>query len=488
MDVNLSHSINQPWWEKRPSRLLFVAGIVGLSVLSFLLRLQAFSQTAFANGWDSYFYIIQVKSFLEEGQMHSTDRSFIYPFFIGLQWLVGDYEWSFKLGSALLAGLFTLVSSIFIWRRTASVSAILLVCAFLCFSPHLTYFASQYPKNLLGLVFFVGMLIFLFEERWMETLVFLVLCFFGHRMAFGLGVISLLVVASAKLPWKHWAVKAGIGLVVVVFIAGFFVRGLLSLYDLERFRGMLSAEIHWMPWTFYQAFGVEKMSWFWRVEFILGHLILLWISIQFLRKPNVVLGCLLALQFLLLFPLWKFSFDGMGYRLFLVVPLLWPLAFVSIRLNCFVSIGLSALFLIVASLSWKSYQPLKHDPPYALYQKVSEKSPVDKVELVIAHKALAEYFTFKTGVDALPWLPEYPLEKDKLWRITNGVDWTWLKNQAGPENRDKLKRLSVNYVWIREDVYQEVISKMGEGDVFYSEVRSWRNPYEVRPMYLLKGR
>jgi hypothetical protein len=58
-------------------------------MVSALLRFRALSVTPFANGWDSYFYLVQLKSWVEQGRMHSPEASLFYPYLRLFQALQG---------------------------------------------------------------------------------------------------------------------------------------------------------------------------------------------------------------------------------------------------------------------------------------------------------------------------------------------------------------------------------------------------------------
>ncbi len=93
--------------DKTPHSTLFFFLLAGLAIASALLRFWAFSQTPYANGWDSYFYLVQLKSLEETGRMHSPEASLIYPYLRLFYWMTGDYVLGMKVGTAILAGIFT---------------------------------------------------------------------------------------------------------------------------------------------------------------------------------------------------------------------------------------------------------------------------------------------------------------------------------------------------------------------------------------------
>jgi len=83
--------------------------LFALAALSALLRFWALDQTPFANGWDSYFYLVQLKSLEETGRMHSPEASLIYPYLRLFYWITGDYVLGIKTGVAVLCGIWVAV-------------------------------------------------------------------------------------------------------------------------------------------------------------------------------------------------------------------------------------------------------------------------------------------------------------------------------------------------------------------------------------------
>jgi len=100
--------------------------VLVLFCLSFLFRYLALQQTTYANGWDAYFYLIQIKSWIEEGTMHSSDSSLIYPLMRVIDWFSDGYVLSFKLTSAFLASTLVVLVYFFGKKTTSYGTTILL--------------------------------------------------------------------------------------------------------------------------------------------------------------------------------------------------------------------------------------------------------------------------------------------------------------------------------------------------------------------------
>ena len=142
---------------------------------------------------------------------------------------------------------------------------------------------------------------------------------------------------------------------------------------------------------------------------------------------------------------------------------------------------LTCVFFALSFFSWKNYQPQKHDAPYEKYAYLTEQSFAilknQNAELVIAHNALAEYFTFTTGLDAMPWLPEYTIETDKLWRIATTVRMPILRKYLSEQELESVQRIGVSYYLMQEKVWQKFQANLLEHNEsgVLDEINDWRN-------------
>lgn len=509
----------------RPIRLLTAAGLI-VGVASALLRFQAFSQSPYANGWDGYFYLVQIRAWVETGRMHSPEASLIYPLLRFWLWCTGDYVLMYQCCAAALAGIFT---AVVLWMALSRPRAWLLG-SWALFSPQLTYFAAQYPKNLLGLVLllaFIGSLPRITAQqkpvRFILPFILLIFNYFGHRMTFGLAVVYLLTWGLLSLKtvtgWRMINGKslALAGLAIGLFaVAGSLWPGLPQVADLGRLAGGWQWPPQFAPWSFISQFGQERLSSWWLLEivavtaFFLFELVKTgWIALRrgkAIRQPDKQ-HALLLLCALLLFPFAAWSFTSAAYRFWLVFMLLAPLTWAVGNQNPaqdssyfqqrdrWPYLGVSIVLSIAAFFSWKSYLPARHDPNYALFARVTGHT-ADRLglpscsnppELVIAHNALAEFFTFTTGLDAMPWLPEYPIDSARLWRIAAGMHLPTVRYFAGADQAERVQPLSSNYCLLPESVWQHCLTRArAEGDsVYLAAATGWLNPSRERPKWLL---
>lgn len=431
--------------------------------------------------------------------MHSSDQSLIYPLLRVVNWFSGDYIAAYKMTAALLAGLLTWGMYQVAIRWSQSMYVALLIGSISLFSPHLTYFAAQYPKNLLGFVFLLWLIASLKERTSYSALVYWILNFFGHRLTFGLATIFAL----------GWSIRNFLSIkkVIILLITGgflfglsFVIPGLPNLTDIQRFEGLLSSDIQWAPYSFIKTFGAEdRIAIPWLTEIIIASLVY-FLSIPFLVQVEKrwLLWTLFGISSLLLFPFFTWDLTGMAYRFFLIYILLAPL-FIPLLLKVnqdkitkVTLVFISLLLMLGSSYSYKSYQPAKHDAAYAKYAKLTEKSMEylnpDSTALVIAHNALAEYFTFTTEIDALPWNPEYEILPTKLWRIATDIRQSEMGYYLSENELQQVHKIGIRYFLLPDYLWQKILQKATTAgdDFLLKKLNTWRNPHRIRPAFLLK--
>lgn len=474
-----------------------------IAVLTTITTFVSLSQTVYANGWDSYFYLIQIKSWVEEGAMHSSDLSFIYPLMLVCFKIVGSYLLSFKLTASLLAGAVCGLSGVTVYRWSSKKSLALIVAALLCFSPHLSYVAAQYPKNLLGVCFFLLLCIFGDVKRRYILLPLLLLNFFGHRMTAVLAFLYSIALFVQEFKYAKQLLIVGISF-LLLFIASIYIPGILSPLDFERFQGILSPTFQFPFTAFLNSFGSHNIDALWKGELFLytvGFMLLL-LVLPFIKKTeqHKKRTAFMLTMLILILPIYKWTIDGAALRFYLIFILLAPLALVYIdtlgkpKFQRWVAAVVVPLLCTIQFTTKAGYTPQKHDPSYTTYdlmtQRVLQKVPAEEIELIIGHKSLAEYFTFTTGIDVLPWEVEYEVAPEKLWRIATDIELQTLYYYSNEEDHDRIYRLGVNYFFMPDYVWKSVLKKAAQDEdlELLERVKSWRNPHVVRPAYLLKNK
>jgi len=500
------------------------------------------ARTDHPSGRDGYYYLVQMKSLEEEGEMHSPEYSPVYLPLLVLRSITGDYTAAYRMGAVLFKVLFVL--SVYSFAKSVVGSARnkagdragwipLLAAALSAASPSLNYFFTQFPKNMLGFAMFLYFAAAVTAtgrrarndagRRWRlaAALLLFTVTFFTHRFAAVLSLLFLaiyLVPASARVVGRLF--KGGRGyrrllysaalaalLLVVILLAAHRLPLAPSIADLQRVTGDLSLSPIFVPASFMEHFGSFRMSLTWRIElFAVPLFCFLSLLMLLLRRkeftgmgpayPAVVLVSMTGL-----FPFLTFSLTGIAYRLLFATLLLWPL----VLLPC---IGMvldkllkplwapGAVFLLLAAFSFitnGTYDPEIHDPPWDCYRELAgeiiQALDGEEHELIVAHGALAEMITFAFGEDALPWSPEEEFQRDRVWRVTAGVLGDEISYYLSPEVAETLFiDLRGDYGLLREDAWEDFLQAISDDPVMMHAVDNWRNPMEMRPSYLVGDR
>ncbi len=499
--------------------------------------------------------------------MHSPEYSLVYLPVIALHAITGDYVASYKISAVLIKTLFVfsvyaLTLSLLRARKpidgidsnNSSFFTALLAAALSATSPSLNFFFTQFPKNLLGfalLFFFISSVYRTSRIRQNRTLsgghflagtagtvLLLAATYFTHRFSAVLSLFFLMLFflpSLKRLPchlratrkqsedsnpasWLRKHIRKAILLISLIFLI--LLSGKLSLalsfYDLEVITDNLSHTPIFVPVSFVQTFGSEKLTTAWTIEIFLACVLpVLTVSLLLCRKRFNFLRLgreyyiLIIISLAGLFPFFKFSLTGLSYRLLYATLLIFPLLCVPFiyhgiqkimelttdkkrqRLES-MPVLLFVLLLISSIYTGRSYNPEIHDPPYGFYRELAEESISAladiEFELIIAHKALAEIITYTWEVDALPWAPEDYFPRERVWRITAGILRDEVAMYLSPELADRyFFSLSRDYALMREDHWEAFLQSIANEPVMLDAVHTWRNPMEQRPAYMRKA-
>lgn len=453
--------------------MILGAGI--LFLLSFLLRWWSYTQTEFANGWDSYFYLDQLKSLIETGKLHSFKISALYPILYTIHLLSNDYVLTYKICACLFVSTFVLISTILVWRNTNNFWLTMLVGSFFLFSGHLTFFGAQYLKNMLALNFLLLLFLSFSNKKWGVTILFLISCLLTHKV---IGLIALVFLSYCFLI-KYLKLILADYIKLPLLVIGTW-GGILLLMLNTSFSAELNFSPIFLPFKLFNQYSLD-LGPFWKIEFVFVSL--LFIALVFYRRKKLdnVLLSILGVIFFLCFPFLKWDLQGISLRFSLLFLLLAPLIVLLLKkINKFILIAFSLLFFTVSFWSWKTYNPATQDPNYAFYKTLSERIEpqlkILKPELVIAHKSLAEYLSFTLNQDVLPWaIPDKKIS-DKTWRLGYG-----LSKQSLNFYQVEAISLPGQYFLIKEINWNVLMLNLKQtAPGTYKQLYNWRNPYKVR--------
>ena len=505
--------------------------------------------TEYANGWDGYYYLVQIRSFTETGVMHSPEYSLVYVPMLIVHYITGDSMAASKISAVIIKLMFvlsvfflslTILRSAHQEKREGAFFTALLIAAVSSASPSLNYFFLQFPKNLMGFsfFFFFAACVLGVKGRLQQggrgvhygiagSLLLFLAAFFTHRFTAVLSLLFLvlflasysrdLIVRLSSGGKALWITLSAIIFLVIVLLVSNTVPLAPSFRDMERITGDLAPVPVFVPAAFIEIFGIHRLNTEWIIEIVTAA-VLPMVTLLLLpwgkRFSFLVLGrgyrILVLISLIGLFPFLEFSLTGLSYRLFFGTLLMLPIIgipYLQLAAEKWLIPSFSSgkparkglpvfVLLSVTALSFytgRSYRPEIHDPPYALYEEIAENARIalDGVEfdLVIAHRALAEFITYTYQVDALPWAPEEYFKRDRVWRITAGILRDEVSYYLSPETADHFfVRLGGDYGLLREDQWETFVERVSDDPVMMEAVETWRNPLEVRPEFLVGNR
>ncbi len=258
-------------------------------------------------GMSSNFITHAIISLIPDEFKKFSFSKFTLIFLILLSKIFGDYILSYKIGSALLSSFYIL--SVYFLSKKLIFSALLskekisyekstsnknklisiFITTFVLFSPSLTFFTSQFPKNLMGILFYNIFLIALISKKeifykkqkfsfnffWQFKYILLtfILCFIAHRFAAGIAIItiSFTFLLYLIITKKYKLIIIGVALAGVTILFSIFFPGTLHLSDLERFKGLFTSNIQLATLSFTKIMGYKNISitWYFELYFLL---------------------------------------------------------------------------------------------------------------------------------------------------------------------------------------------------------------------------
>lgn len=463
---------------------------------TFACHFARLSQSPFASGWDAYFYLVQVKAMVEEGSMHSPDISPVYLLLKWIYLICGDYELAFQLLCAGLTGLFTSLVCLLAFQHSRSWWIAGLLGLWFVSSSSLAYFGANFPKNLLGINF---MLVLFWAStsryKWLQVPA-LVLSAVSHRLT---AVLSIVFLGCKRLNVRTLFLLLGIGGLILLLAS--LVPGLIHWSDLKRFDFV--ALPHFPAWSFVELLDLWHTQPLWIIEIVLVNVLLVWMGWTLLVRKSIDptqlpwFRSLFFLTLLLSFPFLEMSSTSMGYRFFLTSLLIIPLFGIAwlMKQGLWVKGSLTIILLLGSIFAQFHIEPQKFDPDYAYYDSLSGKTGKalldSEAELIIAHNGLAEVVTFQNSIDAMPWVPEYEMEPNALYRIAFGIEAFEIKAVLGRDLKAPFQRLDLFYLLLLEEDWREftnTVKEIGEDKELLERIYAWENPSRKRPAFLLRNK
>ncbi len=454
---------------------IWVIGLL-LALFSFIITWLVLNKTHHANGWDGYYYVMQIHTFFRDGVMHASDRSLFYSFLIGLSYVCPNEVITVKIGTSILSMLFTVICFSIVlnkynWKIATFISIITIV------SPMATFFAIQFPKNLMGICFLLIFMSMIDQDNYKWAIVFFIGSFLIHRSS---AVIALLYICNIQIGifFRYKVITViSIILIFLIIISSLFMKGTIHWSDLMRFKDSFNIRPQIAFYSFYDIWN-SKINLMWIIELILAFIGIVVYTYNSIKTRKNYLW--IFIMIILLFPFFKLDTSTIGYRLFLVAYMLFmtsvfPDILLVIKDKMFMTVGI--LLLLMFPFTYQSYVPSFFDLPYDNYMAISLiVKQKKKHSLVIAHKGLKEILVLK-GIEAINWNLLDTINTD---RIIHGMTFYELKKLNYKEYLGNGYFITTNKDW-------QHFCKLEHSQNVKNKIYSWANPYQTKPYFLRKG-
>jgi len=484
--------------------------LVAATLLWWLFR--AFESDV-ADGFDGYYYVMQLAHLNRTGTFHSPDFNLFYLPLLAANWFLPPLQ-AYKTAVAF-SGLLYSAGWFRVFRTRLDLPESLVMSLLVLVLPLSTFFALQFPKNLLGLAVLLFLVAARLSGKTVETLVCLPLLFFSHRLAFVLGSAFLLCeFLLTKIDKKKTALygvmAAAAALCVLAFLvfAHHLFPGIVSIHDLVRIaESGTDLFSYWGPVSFLSYWELWRQP-AWLADFALMHAglaIAVYSLLAISHRPQKVFA---LLPLALLLPIWSFSAGSLGYRLslngwalasgllFMSVPSMIP---GKLRTLFYADNPLSSkrlhplayacvLLLLTGLASLSGYDHQRFNPPVALYKEIALRADRalqgTHTDLIIAHQGIKEQIITLTERDALNWKPD--TQSPHTWRIMANVPDYALLRYLSREEASSLQALAAGYYLIQEAVFDRFIERLraDKQDSLLRSIDTWQNPLRQKPSFL----
>ncbi len=496
----------------RKNGWLFLSGVMALLVV-FFVRLSMLQKSDEPAGLDGYYYALQAKSLVQTGQLENPGFESGFYLCALSSAICADAILGCKIWASIASALFCLGCGLLTYFVCKNFFAAVLVFLLSAVSPSAVTLSINYINNLTGLVFFCFFAVCvysLFEKNHdfgkrktavllILAFIFLALCFFTHLVPFVycLAFVFALFMAKGGFSKKKVAVflksakgKVIFGAAVLLFALAFIF---LAIHEKARFSSMFS----FGPCVpLFSDFMKNRISFALCIEQSVCF-VLVWVCFLMfvIRSKNKLSSIpLILIPLVLFFPFWNLDVLDMGYRLFLSGSSVTPLVLALMigknwnRFSFLLPKILVASLLFAALLFWtKGLYDIRKNPPYKYYRSVVSDIELDDDSLLIAHLGLNHVYTYYKNLRwALNYLPDFPVARQKLWRLAYGADedqvMAVFDSKESAYMEGLVRQIDHNYILVREDVWQEYLLR--EDEAIAQTYLNWFNPHSYRPSFI----
>jgi hypothetical protein len=483
--------------------MIALAALGAALVAFFVHELRGF---VYLPGTDAYYYALQAQSLLDTGHLKVADHGAVHYLVASLAWLGLPLEAAFRATLAAIFTLYQLGMLLLVLRlreRAQLVAALLWALS----SPLIAFHTIEFPSLTLGLATlpFWFWLVLMRSGKWIYWLgTLLTVSALVHpasaavALLFAAAVVLIAVLEKegVRRRFKLFIPAVAGCIMLVVGAAATFLSIKTRLTALRPgWPGLLSlansADVpREVSFTIVAAWLLVAVGFIvaWRTG---------------LRRWTLFTGVLLAL------PLWPDhhdGLDGLGGRLSLLfvlaaLPLLavlWNDLAENSKISSFGSraavqkLAAAAALIAIALMPFRlrAYHSLLMADDYNAYERVVAALREADVPMLIAHRGLDFFYSYRLRRDAFHFDPEPEWNRKKIWRVATRITPEEVAYYSPPGchwgETGKMIR-GTDYLLVREDCWEQLRAQVTRDDNpdLYTELwESSENPSQQRPGFL----
>ncbi|GHU05247.1 hypothetical protein FACS1894147_11240 [Spirochaetia bacterium] len=448
-------------------------------------------------GFDVYYYALQTRALSKGGALLFSDRSLVYRVLYFLDILIKNPILSAQILSAfsIAAVYFCLLILSFRGGVSGGKSSVLYKTAaatIAVFNPAVFYQLLEFIKNNFAFaLFFPAWLLLTNEDNRLSVgfksrrsltrsvlgLLLLAASVFSHRIMLILFLMFAVHNAAVYLRFRHGTrplVLCLLGMLLVTTAIFFTLRNMIA----ERLSAFaLSAPLHRLVQLSSNQLSIGERIFYTTMQIAAFFLL----PFMVIRKRLFFKGefVFAAIGWLFLFPFLHFTWDGIGFRLLILAPLMIAPVLMGIELPPPIAKTAAGVFIAAALLfSIEASQNLARNkgPDYrALRKDFTSIEALTSGRRVIAHRGLAGFLWYEKGIRSENFLPVSEHEKylRLVYAFSPEIFESYLQDgEPAPITINRTYTLIEEYLWQR--FYQD------RRELYF--LKSELNPYLSRPV------
>jgi hypothetical protein len=494
--------------ERTSSRALRLAALVGLFLLLVACFVRFLSHFSYLPGTDAYYYALQTQSLLDSGHLKVPDGGVLYYLVAALSRSGMSMATGFKVVLAAIYSIYNFGILLLLLRLKKGPQPLALVL-WVVSNSVVAFHTIEFPELSLGLAM-IPLWFWLLAGRLKRRMLWLSLllagCAFVHLALAGLALLfaALALLQNTKIPRARLKHFAGAGLALGLAGCAALVIGIVVKWASLKLR---LASLRPGPpglWGLIMTTDIPTDMKLTVLFFWLLLLALFLISLSsHLEKWRYLTVAALALP---LWPSHDSGLPGLGGRLaalfvFLALPLMilvcdeisdhsklleWLQSWRARRVVALAAVA--AVTLLPARLD--SYRGLLMSDDYAAYEKVVAALGKADIPMLIAHRGLDFFYSYRLRRDAFHFDPEPDWKRSEIWRVAARITPEEVAYYLPPScNWGESARTipGTDYLLVREDCWEQLRVRIAptENPDLYMEVwQNMENPSQPRPAFL----